>query len=236
MIKLLALPLLVLSFQAIALPTEEQASTKFTQQNNKNDRYLIEMYKALEQMRESLHRDKQLNLLQEKISKTSDKNELTRLYCVEYRTIKEQSLNAQKKFYGTNYETNEIYASSAEHLNTLTVACQKNDITKLHKSENEIYIKFAKYLVIGLSKRQKEYDQYNEAKNLLEEIQIIRKRLQEEKDPAKAQEIVCIDYLNQMEKISNKAFILTESPLKSLAPQLKEASKKLRARCEVSEY
>ncbi|MEG0686932.1 MAG: hypothetical protein RR425_06565, partial [Erysipelotrichales bacterium] len=83
-----------------------------TQQNSQNDGFLIEMYKVLDYKRESLRIDQDFNTLQAKISKTSDKSELTRLYCVEYRKLKQQSLDTNKKFYVTTYKTDEIYAES----------------------------------------------------------------------------------------------------------------------------
>ena len=78
MTKLLILSLLFFSFEVVAL-TPDQARIKLTQQNSQNDGFLIEMYKVLDHKRESLRIDQDFNTLQAKISKTSDKSELTRL-------------------------------------------------------------------------------------------------------------------------------------------------------------
>ena len=139
MTKLLILSLLFFSFEVVAL-TPEQARIKLTQQNSQNDRFLIEIYKVLDYKRESLKIDQDLNTLQAKISNTSDKSELTRLYCVEYRKLKQQSLDTNKKLYVTTYKTDKIYAESLKELNTLITACRNNNITKFHVEANDIYL------------------------------------------------------------------------------------------------
>ncbi|MDY6490355.1 MULTISPECIES: hypothetical protein [Acinetobacter] len=235
MTKLLTLSLLFFSFEVVAL-TPEQARTKLTQQNSQNDIYLIEIYKVLEYKRESLKIAQDLNTLQATISKTSDKNELTRLYCIEYRKLKQQTLDTNKKFYATTYKTNTIYAESLNTLNTLTTACRNNNITKFHVEANDIYLKYGKYIVAGFPKRKAEYDQYNNTKNLFEDIHIIRKRMVEETDTVTAQNILCIDYLNKMNELSNKSLIWTDSPLVKFRTQLKESTAKLKEICRERGY
>lgn len=235
MTKLLTLSLLFFSFEVVAL-TPEQARTKFTQQNSQNDGFLIEIYKVLDYKRESLKIAQDLNTLQAKISKTADKNELTRLYCIEYRKLKQQSLDANKKFYATTYKTDTIYAESLNTLNTLTTACRNNNITKFHVEANDIYLKYGKYIVAGFPKRKAEYDQYNNMKNLFEDIHIIRKRMVEETDTVTAQNILCIDYLNKMNELSNKSLIWTDSPLVKISTQLKESTAKLKEICRERGY
>lgn len=235
MTKLLTLSLLFFSFEVVAL-TPEQARIKMTQQNSQNDGFLIEMYKVLDYKRESLRIDQDFNTLQAKISKTSDKSELTRLYCVEYRKLKQQSLDTNKKFYVTTYKTDEIYAESLKELNTLITACRNNNITKFHVKANDIYLKYGKYIVAGFPKRKAEYDQYNDTKNLFEDMHIIRKRMVEETDTVTAQNILCIDYLNKMNELSNKALIWTDSPLVQFRTQLKESTAKLKANCQARGY
>lgn len=235
MTKLLILSLLFFSFEVVAL-TPEQARIKMTQQNSQNDGFLIEMYKVLDYKRESLRIDQDFNTLQAKISKTSDKSELTRLYCVEYRKLKQQSLDTNKKFYVTTYKTDEIYAESLKELNTLITACRNNNITKFHVKANDIYLKYGKYIVAGFPKRKAEYDQYNDTKNLFEDMHIIRKRMVEETDTVTAQNILCIDYLNKMNELSNKALIWTDSPLVQFRTQLKESTTKLKANCQARGY
>lgn len=236
MTKLLTLSLLLLfSFEVVAL-TPEQARSKMAQQNSQNDGFLIEMYKVLDYKRESLRIDQDFNNLQAKISKTSDKSELTRLYCVEYRKLKQQSLDINKKFYVTTYKTDEIYAESLKEQNTLITACRNNNITKFHVEANDIYLKYGKYIVAGFPKRKAEYDQYNNTKNLFEDMHIIRKRMVEETDTVTAQNILCIDYLNKMNELSNKSLIWTDSLLVKFRTQLKEGTAKLKVNCQARGY
>lgn len=204
MTKLLTFSLLFFSFEVVAL-TPEQARTKVAQQNSKNDIFLIEVYKVLEYKRESLKIAQDLNTLQATISKTSDKNELTRLYCIEYRKLKQQTLDTNKKFYATTYKTNTIYVESLNKLNTLTTACRNNNITKFHIEENDFYLRYNKYIVDGLAKRKDEYNQYNDTKNIFEDMLILRKKLVEEDDSVTAQNILCIDFLNKTNELTNKS-------------------------------
>lgn len=235
MTKLLTLSLLFFSFEVVAL-TPEQARTKMTQQNSQNDIFLIEIYKVLEYKRESLKIAQDLNTLQATISKTSDKNELTRLYCIEYRKLKQQTLDTNKKFYPTTYKTDTIYAESLNTLNTLTTACRNNNITKFHIEKNDFYLRYNKYIVDGLAKRKDEYNQYNDVKNIFEDIHIIRKRMVEETDTVTAQNILCIDYLNKMNELSNKSLIWTDSPLVKFRTQFKESTAKLKEICRERGY
>ena len=235
MTKLLILPLLFLSFQVAAL-TPEEAKIKMAQQNSQNDGFLVEMYKVLDYKRDNLRIDQDFNTLQAKISKTSDKSELTRLYCVDYRKLKQQSLDADKKFHVTTYKTDEIYAESLKELNTLTAACRNNNITKFHVEVNDRYLRYGKYLVASFPKRQAEYNQYNDTKNLLEDMHIIRKRMLEETDQVAAQDILCVDYLGKMNELSSKSLVWTDSPLVKLRTQIKEGTAKLKANCQARGY
>lgn len=235
MTKLLTLSLLFFSFEVVAL-TPEQARTKVAQQNSKNDIFLIEVYKVLEYERESLKIDQDLNTLQAKISKTSDKNELTRLYCIEYRKLKQQTLDANKKFYATTYKTNTIYVESLNKLNTLTTACRNNNITKFHIEENDFYLRYNKYIVDRLAKRKDEYNQYNNTKNIFEDMLILRKKLVEEDDSVTAQNILCIDFLNKTNELTNKSSAWTLSPLVKIRTQLKESAAKLKEICRERGY
>lgn len=235
MTKLLTLSLLFFSFEVVAL-TPEQARTKMTQQNSQNDIFLIEIYKVLEYKRERLKITQDLNTLQAKISKTSDKNELTRLYCIEYRKLKQQSLDTSKKFYPTTYKTDTIYAESLNTLNTLTTACRNNNITKFHIEKNDFYLRYNKYIVDGLAKRKDEYNQYNDTKNIFEDMHILRKKFIEEDDSVTAQNILCIDYLNKMNELTNKSSTWTISSLVKIRTQLKESTAKLKEICRERGY
>ena len=235
MIKLLTLSLLFFSFQVAAL-TPEQARIKMAQQNSQNDGFLIEMYKVLDYKREILRIDQALNALQATIIKSSDKSELTRLYCVEYRKLKQQSLDAYKKFYITTYKTDEIYAESLKELNTLIAACRNNSLTKFHEEANDIYLKYGKYLVASFPKRQAEYNQYNDTKNLFEDMHMIRKRMLEETDTVAAQDILCIDYLGKMNELSSKSLVWANPLLVQFRNQIKEGVTKLKMNCQVRGY
>lgn len=235
MTKLLTFSLLFFSFEVVAL-TPEQARTKLTQQNSQNDIFLIEVYKVLEYKRESLKIAQDLNTLQAKISKTSDKNELTRLYCIEYRKLKQQTLDTNKKFYATTYKTNTIYVESLNKLNTLTTACRNNNITKFHIEENDFYLRYNKYIVDGLAKRKDEYNQYNDTKNIFEDMLILRKKFVEEDDSVTAQNILCIDFLNKTNELTNKSSAWTISSLVKIRTQLKESAAKLKESCRERGY
>ncbi|MGX9940805.1 hypothetical protein ACVHNT_13790 (plasmid) [Acinetobacter pseudolwoffii] len=235
MTKLLTFSLLFFSFEVVAL-TPEQARTKVAQQNSKNDIFLIEVYKVLEYKRESLKIAQDLNTLQATISKTSDKNELTRLYCIEYRKLKQQTLDTNKKFYATTYKTNTIYVESLNKLNTLTTACRNNNITKFHIEENDFYLRYNKYIVDGLAKRKDEYNQYNDTKNIFEDMLILRKKLVEEDDSVTAQNILCIDFLNKTNELTNKSSAWTISSLVKIRTQLKESTAKLKEICRERGY
>ncbi|ARG22330.1 Uncharacterised protein [Acinetobacter baumannii] len=235
MIKLIALSLLFFSFQVVAL-TPEEANIKMTQQNSEIDNYLLDMYKVLDYKRDSLRIDRNFNALQAKISKTSDKSELTRLYCVEYRKLQQQSLDTNKKFNIATYKTDEIYTESLNELKKLAVACQNSNITKFHTEANDRYLKFGKYLVAGFDKRQAEYNQYNATKNLFEDMQIIRKRMLEETDAVAAQDILCIDYLGKMNELNNMSLVWNNSPLVHLRTQIKAGTAKLKVECQERGY
>lgn len=234
-IKLLILSLLFFSFQVAAL-SPEQAKIKMMQQNSQNDGFLVEMYKVLDYKRDTLRIDQSFNTLQTKISKTSDTSELTRLYCVEYRKLKQQSLDANKKFHVTTYKEDEIYAESLNELNTLIAACRNNSITKFHAKANDTYLKYGKYLVASFHKRQVEYNQYNDTKNLFEDMHVTRKRMLEETDKVAAQDMLCIEYLGKMSELSNKSIVWTNSPLVQLRTQIKESTAKLKMNCQARGY
>lgn len=235
MIKLLILPLLIFSFQAAAL-TPEQARTKMAQQNSQNDGFLVEIYKVLDYKRDTLRIDRAFNTLQEKISKTSDKSELTRLYCVEYRKLKQQSLYTDKKFHATTYNADKIYDTSLNSLDILIAACRNNNITKFHADANDRYLKFGKYILTSFQKRQTEYYQYNDIKNLLEDMHIIRKRLVEEMDSTTVQDILCVEYLGKMKEFHSKSLVWTYSPVVQFKTQIKESTAKLKTYCQTIGY
>lgn len=235
MTKLLVLPLFFLSFQVAAL-TPEQAKIKMAQQNSQNDELLVEMYKVLDYKRDTLRIDQDFNTLRAKISKTSDKSELTRLYCVDYRKLTQQRLDADKKFHVTTYKTDEIYAEGLKELNKLIAACRNNSITNFHAEANERYLSFGKYLVASFPKRQAEYNQYNDIKNLFEDMHIIRKRMLEETDKVAAQDILCVDYLGKMNELSSKSLVWTYSPIARLRTQIKESTAKLKTACQERGY
>ena len=233
--KLLIFPLLVFSFQTAAL-TPEQARNKMAQQNSQNDGFLVEMYKFLDYKRDTLLVDQAFNTLQEKISKTSDKSELRRLYCVEYRKLKQQSLDTNKKFHSTTYKTDKIYATSLNSLDTLIAACRNNNITRFHADENDIYLKFGKYILASFPKRQTEYNQYNDTKNLFEDMHIIRKRLVEEMDSTTVQDILCVEYLGKMKELDSKSLVWNDSTVVQFKTQIKEGTAKLKTYCQTIGY